>query len=45
MWYALIRNKYRICSISTEIIDEGLDLYWLYHGIALYADILPLANE
>jgi len=35
--------KYRICPIRIEIIHGGLNIYWFYHGLALYADILPLA--
>ena len=35
--------KYRICPIKIEIIHVGLNIYWFYHGLALYADILPLA--
>jgi len=35
--------KYRICPIRIEIIHGGLNIYWFYHGLDLYADILPLA--
>ena len=35
--------KYRICPIRIEIIHGGLNIYQFYHGLALYADILPLA--
>jgi hypothetical protein len=35
--------KYRICPIRIEIIHGGLSIYWFYHGLALYADILPFA--
>ena len=35
--------KYRICPIRIEIIHGGLNIYWFYHGLALYDDILPLA--
>ena len=35
--------KYRICPIRIEIIHGGLNIYGFYHGMALYADILPLA--
>ena len=35
--------KYRICPIRIEIIHGGLNIYWFYHGLALYADILFLA--
>jgi hypothetical protein len=37
------KNKYRICPIRKEIIHGGLNIYWFYHGLALYADILTLA--
>ena len=26
-----------------EIIHGGFNIYWFYHGLAFYADILPLA--
>jgi hypothetical protein len=35
--------KYRICFIRIEIIHGGLNIYGFYHGLALYADILPIA--
>jgi len=35
--------KYRICPIRIEIIHGELNIYGFYHGLALYADILPLA--
>jgi len=35
--------KYRICPIRIEIIHGGLNIYGFYYGLALYADILPLA--
>ena len=35
--------KYRICSIRIEIIHGGLNIYGFYHGLALYADMLPRA--
>ena len=28
--------KYRICPIRIEIIHGGLNIYWFYHGLALY---------
>ena len=43
LFWLLYKKKYRICSIRIEIIHGGLDIYWFYHGLALYADILPLA--
>ena len=39
----LIFCKYRICPIRIEITHGGLNIYGFYHGLALYADILPLA--
>jgi hypothetical protein len=39
----IYKNKYRICPIRIEIIHGGLNIYWFYHGLALYADILPFA--
>ena len=41
--WLLYKNKYRIYPIRTEIIHGGLNIYWFYNGLALYADILPLA--
>ena len=35
--------KYRIFPIKIEIIHGGLNIYGFYHGLALYAEILPLA--
>ena len=43
LFWLLYKNKYRICPIRIQIIHGGLNIYWLYHGMALYADILPLA--
>jgi hypothetical protein len=37
------KNKYCICPIRIEIILGDLNIYWFYHGLAIYADILPLA--
>jgi hypothetical protein len=31
------------CPIRIEIIHGGLNIYLFYHGLALYADILPFA--
>ena len=35
--------KYHIFPMRMEIIHGGLNIYGFYHGMALYADILPLA--
>jgi hypothetical protein len=43
LFWQLYKNKYRICPIRIEIIHGGLNIYWFYHGLALYADILPFA--
>ena len=43
LFWLLYKNKYRICPIRIEIIHGGLNIYWFYHGLALYADILSLA--
>ena len=43
LFWQLYKNKYRICAIRIEIIHGSLNIYWFYHGLALYADILPFA--
>ena len=35
--------KYRMCPIGLEIINGDLNIYGLYHGLALDADSLPIA--
>ena len=45
LFWLLYSNKYCICPIRIEIIHgaRAWIVYWFYHRLALYDDILPLA--